>query len=237
MRLKQIFTRKKQDKAAPNSTGLQNPYVSGAEARQEWDDRYHRMAKVIRNWQAAFLFAMGLSLILALTLYKKVTESTIKPFVVESCQGMPLALLPTVSGSPHKDSLVNYAINQFIINARTILHDNTAEKALLSKVYAFSADNTLSFLHDFYQEHDPFEEASRYTTTVTLLNSPLPISSDTFQVTWDETKKNPVSEGVISTTRWSAMVKVRWGESNPKFITDNPFGIYITQVTWSPLPG
>ena len=71
MDLKTLFFRKK---AALNSDmalsakpakATDNPYLKGAEGRQEWNDRYGTMADSVRKWQWACLFAGVLLVIFA----------------------------------------------------------------------------------------------------------------------------------------------------------------------------
>jgi type IV secretory pathway TrbF-like protein len=212
--------------------GIQNPFVKGAEGRREWNDRYMNMAKSIKNWQIAFFAAMVMAVILALVVAKIATESKVQPFVVETNQGMPYAIKPLTSLSNRDQRLINFAVNQFIINAKTIIADTHAEKILLDKVYAYSADNTIGFLHDYYQTNNPFTVAAQYTVTVDIINS-MPIGSRTWQVTWDETKRNTAAGNILGVTRWMANLTYKFGDVDPKFMTDNPFGLYITNISWS----
>lgn len=211
---------------------LQNPYVTGSEGRKEWNDRYMNMSESIRHWQQAFFSAMVVVILFATIVARIATESRVQPFVVETNHGMPYAIQSMRSLSPHDQQLINFAVNQFIVNARTIVSDEQAQKTLLNKVYAFSANNTLGFLHDYYEGNNPFNLASQYTVTVNIVNS-LPISHDTWQITWDETKRSTNGDNVLGVTRWMANVTYQFGDVNPRFITDNPFGLYITQVSWS----
>jgi type IV secretory pathway TrbF-like protein len=219
----------KQNKAVkPN----ENPFVKDAEGRKEWNDRFLNMKTTIKHWQLAFFAAIASVAILSFVVMKVASESKVQPFVVETNNGIPVAIKPVTALSAKDQMLINYAVNQFIINARTIISDNEAEKAILNKVYAYSADNTISYLHDYYQKNNPFDQSSQFNVSVNIFNS-LPISKDTWQVTWDETKRSISSGVVISTTRWMANVTYKFAEVNTKYINDNPFGLYITQVSWS----
>jgi len=211
---------------------ISNPYVKGAEGRQEWNDRYDNMRQSISYWRKAFFCAIAMSILFALIMAKMASQSRIEPFVVETNEGVPYAVKAMSSMSLHDERLINFAINQFIINARTILHDTAAEKTLLDKVYAYSANHTLGFLRDFYQKNDPYELSNHYTITVNIINS-LPLSHDTWQITWDEIKRSTSDGNMISTTRWMANISYQFGDVNPNFISDNPFGFYITQLSWA----
>ena len=74
--------------------------------------------------------------------------------------------------------------------------------------------------------------AQRATVSVSIISS-LPLSSHLWQVMWDETVH--LTEGNAKTTRWIANVTYQLGEVNPQFMHANPFGLYITEVSWTPM--
>ena len=211
---------------------MQNPYVKGAEGRREWNDRYMNMSQSIRNWQMAFFAAAALALVLALTVARLASESKIKPYVVETNQGVPYAVRPVTGISPKDQLLINYAVNQFVINAKSVIADTAAEKSLLDRVYAYSSGNTINFLQDFYAKNNPFNLAGSSTISVSIVNA-LPVSANTWQVIWEETKRSVNGGSVIGVSRWVGHFTYQLADVNPEHINDNPFGIYITNVSWS----
>lgn len=215
-----------------NTPAAQNPYVAGNEGQRQWNDRYLNMAQAIRHWQWAFFTAMAVIIVFSVVLARMAMASKVEPFVVETNHGMPYAIQPMPALSADNERLVNFAMDQFIINARTVLTDTDAQKTLLDKVYAYSADNTLGFLHDYYQTHNPFTAASSYRVTVNIVDA-LPISRHTWQITWDEVRRTTQGGNVISVTRWMADLTYTLGDVNPTFLDENPFGLYITEVSWS----
>ena len=231
MRFKFPFSKTKSRKK--ESTSTLNPYAGGMMGRQEWNDRYMNMSKAIRNWQLAFLLAMLLAIGLLIQMIRLSSESRIQPFVVETCRGNPLKIAPITANLPNEDRLLNFAMSQFIINARTVITDNEAQKTLLNKVYAYSADKTISFLHDYYAANNPFSLSAKYTTQISIISA-MPISAHTWQVTWDEAQRGNGASSAIN--RHVATLSYRFGEVNPKFINENPFGIYMTAVSWSQIP-
>lgn len=214
-------------------SAMSNPYVKGAEGRREWNDRYGTMRQSLRLWQLAFFSALLVNAVLGGVLGYLATTSKVQPFVVETHEGMPYAILPMKGTSAQDQRLVNFAINQFIFNARTVVQDATAQKALLDKVYAYAANQTLPFLHDYYQTHPPFEIAQQKTITIRIVSS-LPISPHLWQVMWDETTQR-IDGSTTPATRWVANVTVQFGDINPHFMNANPFGLYITQLAWTPI--
>lgn len=211
---------------------LTNPYVKDAEGQKVWNDRYGSMQQSLRLWQFAFFSALMTNAVLGGMLGYVSASSKVQPFIVETHEGMPYAIAPMRSISPHDQRLINFAINQFIINTRTVVNDSEAQKALLDKVYAYSANQTITFLHDYYEKNNPFERAAHSTITASIVSS-LPMSKDTWQITWDETEHNLTDGNSNKTTRWVANVTYQLGEVNPHFMTANPFGFYITQLAWT----
>lgn len=219
---------------SPTKTN-ENPYVKEAEGQKEWNDRFINMKNTIRYWQISFFATIISVIILSLVIAKIASESKVQPFIVETNKGIPVSIKPLASlsaVSPKDRMIINYAVNQFIINARTIIKDGDAEKELLNRVYAYSADNTIPYLHDYFQKNNPFELAAEYSVAVDIVNS-FPISNDTWQVIWDETKRSSNTGIVLSTNRWIANVSYKFSDVNTKFINDNPFGLYVSQVSWS----
>lgn len=209
-----------------------NPYVEGAAGRAEWNDRYHNLSKAVQQWRWAFWFAMAGLLLFAVLTTKLALASKVQPFIVETSGGLPYAIKPMPSISAQDQRLVNFVINQFIINAKTIVDNTEAEQTLLNKVYAFSANDTLDFLAQFYQKNNPFTLSAHSTVTVQIVHA-MPTGKNTWQVTWDEIKSDSTTGAVLGKTRWIGYLDYAVGDVNPKHINENPFGLYITHVSWS----
>lgn len=220
-----------------NKGNLSNPYISDALGKKEWNDRYMNMAIAIRNWQIAFLASLIICLVLAFVVAKIATESHVEPYIVQTNNGMPLnAQILTEISAKDKNTLAYYAVSQFIENARTVMTDSMAQKSLINKVYAYAADDSITYLNDFYQSNNPFLINNKYTVSVSNV-TPIPLSNNTWQVNWIETKRDVSSGQVISSTKYIANLSYQYGDVNPKFMTQNPFGIYITQMSWSQISG
>lgn len=221
----------KESKVKP-SVALSNPYIAGSQGRKEWNDRYENLADSVKKWQRAFFCAIACTLVFSGVLAKLAMESRVQPFVVETNNGLPYAIKPMSTMSADDQRIINFSLNQFIINARTVVSDTEAQKTLLSKVYAFSANNTIAYLHDYYEKFNPLESGDEYSISVNIINS-LPLSHDTWQITWDETKRKKIGGSSIDVTRWMANITYKFSDINPNFMIDNPFGFYVTNVTWA----
>jgi type IV secretion system protein VirB5 len=204
--------------------------MAGCRGRQEWNDRYGSLQQSVKAWQKGCVGLLILSLILTGACVKLALASRVQPFVVPMQGGVPCAILPMTTISSEDPRLIRFAIEQFIINARTMASDPYAQKTLLDKVYAYSANETLGFLKDYYEKNNPLELKS-YTKSVEVINA-LALSSQTWQVMWKEVKQDASGE-VQDETYWMAHITIQFSDVNPRFMQTNPFGLYVTHITWS----
>src|SRR5690606_24546361 len=96
-------------------------------------------------------------------------------------------------------------LKEFIINARTIVVDGSAKGEMLDKVFAHSADNALPFFKEYYDAFDPYDLAKKYTTEVHIINT-YQLSNNTWQLTWDETKRDAKTGHKLNTQRMVATI-------------------------------
>jgi type IV secretory pathway TrbF-like protein len=228
LNLTKLINRKCTPSASPAS---QNPYVDRT-GKKIWNDRYLNLSKARQHWQVAFFSLVVVTLILLALVFRLSTQSKIKPVVVELNRGIPIRVAPITDTLPEGEKLIQFAITQFIIHARTVVSDTEAEKLLLDQTYAFSAEDTLRFLRDYYTHQNPFERASHCSVQVIILNT-LKIGAKTWQVTWDEMESSKGGEGVTSQSRFLATLTAEQSEPNPTYLNDNPFGIYVTHLSWA----
>jgi type IV secretory pathway TrbF-like protein len=228
---------KQKNKAEPrigsvNETPTKNPFI-GEEGRREWSDRYGNMARIIRGWQGAFGAAMVAVIVLTGVNAKLSMQTHIQPFAVELNQGVPIAIKPMSQMNLNDTQIVHFFLEHFIENARTVVSDVDAEKNLLNSVYAFAADQTLPFLKEYYVLNNPLKRAQTMTVNVHVIHL-LPLSDKVCQVMWEETARNVMNGDEISKTRWIANITYqKTGKVDAKTAKDNPFGLYITNLTWS----
>ncbi len=211
---------------------VENPYTTGAPGRREWDDRYFNMKSAIKQWQIVSYAMLGVVVIFAFIVVREANKVKVEPFVVEMSDGMPIAIKDMSEGDPNDVRIILFALEQFIVNARSIVGDDTAEKTMLAKTYAYASDKAVTFLNEYYKENDPFDIAANYTTSIDIVNT-LKVGDSTYQITWDETERNNTNGAIINKTRWIGNVTYRMGDVDKRFVKDNPFGLYVSQLSWS----
>lgn len=206
-------------------------YAEKIPGRQEWNDRYGTLQSMMKSWQKGFVGLFILCFILIVALVKLATSSKVQPFVVPMQNGVPCAILPMTTISHEDPRLIRFTIEQYIVNARTVIQDPWAQKSLLDKVYAYSANSVLSFLKTYYEQNNPLENPAK-TISVHVINT-LPLSAQTWQIIWEEVKHNVTDDHIENISHWMANITYQLGDVNPRFMQINPFGLYVTQIAWS----
>lgn len=210
----------------------QNPFVKGLSGRRQWNDRYLNLKHTIRHWQWAFFASISISVIFCIALSVVAMQTKIKPYIIETHDGEPYAIHGNSSKTISDEKIINFIVNQFITNSRTVLNDKDAQTSLIDKVYAYCADDATKYLKTYYEENNPIDDNKDYTIAINIINT-LSLSKNTWQVSFDEIKRNKIDGSLVDTTHWLANLTWAQGAPNEKFLNDNPFGIYITKVNWS----
>ena len=218
----------------PNSTNLSNnpatPYLN---ARREWDERYGDALSHARSWRFAALASIAVAGLAVAGVSYIGAQSKIQPFVVAIDQmGSPVAIAQPTGGSAVSQRILIAQIANWIWNARTQLSDPAAQKVLIDQVYALSSADTGKYLNGYYKAHSPFtDDGSVVRVNVT---SALPVSENTYQVTWVESRAQPGQ--TVTTQNWKANLTLGIDPKladKPQVALANPLGIFIKSLTWT----
>lgn len=210
-----------------------NPYTKKGIASSITDDRYMNLATSKRNWQIAFFIAMGVIVLQDIQLGRVAVHSKVEPWLVELNNGQVVnAQRGTALDSSDKAKLVKIFLQNYILDARTVLNDEVAEKKLMDKVYSKTTDKAYSYLNEYYAANDPFEIAANYTVSPDIVNT-LPLSDSMYQITWDEHKRSVVDGAVLGQERYVAQLTFKQSDPTPAQAASNPFGLWVTSITWS----
>ncbi|HQT25307.1 MAG: VirB8/TrbF family protein [Burkholderiales bacterium] len=211
-----------------------NPYIN---ARREWDERYGDSLSRARNWRIAAIIAMGVAGVAVAGAAYIGAQSKVEPFVVAiDSLGNPIAMARPSSAGDVSVRIIQAQVANLIWNARTILSDQAAQKVLLARVYAFLSTDSSAYLNDYYKTHSPFSGDG--STVNVEINSVLPISRDSYQVNWTESRFQ--SSQPMGSSHWKASVTIGIDKKladKPRMSIDNPLGIYIKSITWTQVLG
>jgi type IV secretory pathway TrbF-like protein len=209
---------------------LESPYVY---ARREWNERYGSYIARARTWQMVAIGAMALSGVLGLSLVKVASQAKVQPFVVEVDKlGQAVAVRPADAAYTPDQRIIRFQLANFITNARSVTPDPIVQKRWLDSVYSVASTAAASYLNDFYKKSDPFNTA-RTSMVAVDIQAALPLSKDTWQIQWTETKRglNGQTDGI---TRWQAVLNIStFTPTTPQQIVANPTGVVIDQINWT----
>lgn len=207
-----------------------NPYLN---ARREWDERYGDSVARARTWRFAAFGMIGIAALAVAGVAWIGSQSKITPFVVALDNlGNPIAMAQPAGGSAVSQRIIEAQVANLIWNARTVLNDQAAQKTLLDRVYAMLSPDASAYLNDYYKAHSPFS-GDGITTNVEI-NSILPVSKDSFQINWKESKFN--TSQPMGSSQWKANVTVGIDATladKPAVMLANPLGIYIKSISWT----
>ena len=213
-------------------TSSAHPYLS---ARREWDERYGDAIARAHSWRVAAFGSLAVAAISELGLIYLGAQSEIKPYVIALDKlGDPVAFAQPADGHAVEQRVLEAQIASWVWDARTVLPDASAQKTLLRKVYAMTGADAAGFLNRYYSEYPPFGD---FAVSVTI-TSVLPTSHDTWQVSWDEQKSQNGQPRAAE--HWKAQVTTGIDSKlarNPRVLLDNPLGIFVRAVAWTPVVG
>ncbi|MGB3544467.1 VirB8/TrbF family protein [Rubrivirga sp.] len=211
--------------------------------RTEFHRAFSDLAKGKRNWQLAAFFAFA---ILALALGGLVTlaaQSRVVPYVVEVDRlGRASAIAPAEAVPAVADRVVIAALSAFVSNIRTVYADPVAQRDAVYRAYATIGGDARAFLEGYFSDpqNDPRRlgtGARRSVEIVAVIPVPGAASgARTYRVTWNETESSP--QRGDSERAWEGYLSVVVSPpTTTEGIERNPLGVFVTDLSWSPLAG
>ena len=209
--------------------GSSNPYLN---ARREWDDRQGDALSRAHNWRMMAFGAIAVAGIAVAGVVYIGAQSKIQPYVVTiDKMGNPIAMAQPVTGGAINQRIIEAQVASWVWNWRSMLSDPMAQKQLLAQVYAMASTQTAAEINPWYKRSWTADAGYVVSPHITSI---LPISKDTYQVNWSETKyKDGQSDG---TTSYKANVTTGIDQkiaSTAQASMLNPLGIYVQSITWT----
>ncbi len=206
-----------------------NPYLN---ARKEWDERYGDALSRAHNWKMMAFGAVAVAGIAVAGITYIGAQSKIEPFVVAiDKMGNPIAMAQPVTGGAVNQRIIEAQVSSWVWNWRSMLSDPMAQKQLLAQVYAMASTQTAAEINPWYKKSWTADAGYVVSPHITSI---LPVSKNTYQVNWQETKyQNGQSDG---TTNYKGNVTVGIDKkiaSTAQASMLNPLGIYVQSITWT----
>ena len=213
--------------------GSSNPYLN---ARREWDERYGDALSRAHNWKMMAFGAVAVAGIAVAGIAYIGAQSKIQPYVVTiDKMGNPIAMAQPVTGGAVNQRIIEAQVASWVWNWRSMLSDPIAQKQLLAQVYAMASTQTAAEINPWYKRSWTADAGYVVSPHITSI---LPVSKDTYQVNWQETKyKDGQNDG---TTSYKANVTTgidRKIASTAQASMLNPLGIYVQSITWTKVLG
>lgn len=207
-----------------------NPYLV---ARMEWNNMFFDLNRSKRNWQIASLFLLSAVIILSIGLTMLANKSQFLPYIVH-VDRLGDAQFVNLVKERGQIELPEYRafLNQYIRNAFNVIADPIAQKNALDLVYATTGDKANHTLNEYYKENDPFEYARERIKEIKV-NSILPKSDKSWQVSWTETIRN-LDGRIEGRKNYQGILTLTQHRVNDyQKLLLNPLGLFVEYFSWS----
>jgi type IV secretion system protein VirB5 len=209
-----------------------NPYLA---ARRAWDERYGDQIRRAHNWRALAFACSLVALVATAGVVWISARSRIVPFVVVTDNlGRPVASGLADQASSADEQFKRFVLIEWLENLRLVTTDGIAQRKAIDRVYSHIASGSpaQTLISDFYRSNQPFVRAQAETVSVDV-QSVLQNSEQTFEIEWAETVRD-LYGAVKEKNRWKSSFSIAINPpKDERLARINPFGIYVTQASWS----
>lgn len=219
------------------STKITDPYIK---ARKEYDEITHNINASKQNWQR-IAFVLGLALIISITSnIFTIKKAHVIPYIVEVDNlGRALAVSEAKEMPLNDERIIKAFVYQYIDMARSVISDPEALRKGLTQVYQESIKSLQSnFLDPYYKDNNPFDYAQKKGTRHIEFLVLLKEAENTYCVEWREIERNYDNQ-VLGEAHYKALISViqipHTKEDQFRGNPLNPFGLYVTSLSWSKL--
>jgi type IV secretion system protein VirB5 len=203
-------------------------------ASDEWDKRIGSAVIQAKNWRLCALVLCGIAFLLVIGLIYQSAKSTVTPYVVEvTKEGLVQAIGPAAQarfrpGGP----VLEYFLAQWVQRVRSLPLDPVVAKNQWLEAYAYLRQSAATVLNEIAAKEQPLAKLGKETVSVQVRNV-VPLSKDTWQVRWEETRYS--REGAVIETKTmtgSFTVEIDPPKDEAQLLK-NPLGLYIARFSWS----
>lgn len=202
-------------------------------ARQEWLDRMGDTIQAASTWRlVSFLALLACLCSLGLNIVQ-IQQAKIIPYIVEVDKlGAAVAVKPLQQSGEVPRQLIQAEIVNMIQHWRTVTADLELQKKMLGKLSAYVGGSAKVALREWFEVNNPYERAQKTLVSVEVSALPLPVSSDSWRVSWRETTRSHT--GVTQDiTAYEATVSVVVAPPRDEMqIMANPGGVIVTALSF-----
>lgn len=219
------------------SSNVTDPYIK---ARKEYDEITHNINASKQNWQR-IAFVLGLALVISImSNILTINKAHVIPYIIEvDSLGRALATSEAKETPINDERIIKAFVYQYIDMARCVISDPEALRKNLTRVYQESIKSVQSnFLDIYYKDNNPFDYAQNKGTRHIELLVFLKEAENIYSVEWREIERNYDNQ-ILGEAHYKALVSViqipHTNEDQYRGNPLNPFGLYVTSLSWSKL--
>jgi type IV secretion system protein VirB5 len=218
------------------ATGKESPFLA---ARREWNERYGSYISRAHSWKLVALSSLGVAVVLGGGVVYDMTQSRVLPYVVQINKlGVATAIAPADVASMPNQRVISATLAKFIVDVRSVWPDrNEMFKHQVEPAYNYilAGSQAQKFVNNYVT--GKLESIPTGLVRTVKIESVLRVSKTTWQVNWSETTTGQMNSTAAPVAHdYKAMLDIRLVPSTSSAaIMKNPLGIYIKNITWSPL--
>jgi type IV secretion system protein VirB5 len=219
------------------TTQSSDPYIK---ARTEWQMLNDNISASKENWKRVTYLLLFVCIGQLWLVYYAINKAHVTPYVVNVDDLGRARAITEIKEAPLNDERVIRAfVYQYIDRVWSVASDPQVIKMNLENAYKDSTESVQkNFLDAFQQEDNPLDYMKNKGTKFIEPTVFLRQSENTYSIEWREIDRNYDNQ-VLGETRFKGLISVVQVpptnkdsmEDNP----DNPFGLYVTSVSWAKL--
>lgn len=214
------------------TTDQDTPYML---AKLDLQDRVTNLIKTKDQWRMAFFGAIALLAGTIAGLIAVSMQQRVVPYAIElnGNHEVHRVVRADVMGEPSVNH-VKASLRNWIIGARTVYADYTAQQSHLNQTYAMTLPNSPAYqtLVSFHKDNNPFDRAKKENVEVTVSHV-TPTSDKTWQIEWTEVTRDAGGRTLYTKAWQGAFTITIIPPTTDSQILVNPLGVYVKQFAWS----
>lgn len=227
------------DSASPVATKLAategRPRTAFDASKVRHNQFYGNLVLQARNWRYTAWAAIAVAFVAVWWVGHIGSQSKFVPYIVEvDSLGNAAYSGPADKVGPHDPRMLKAFLSMFVTDLRSVTADSVVEKSYVDHVYAMVGSGTAAQvrINQFFTENNPYQRGATSGVSVDV-ESLLPLSEHTWQVTWKETERTHAGQ-VIGVKQWKASVTFSFNPpTDERLIWMNPLGLYVTDINWA----
>ena len=231
-----------EESAVPEINIKREAAEKAARFQRNWEERFSSLLVGRMHWK---LLAAGQTVIIGLlviAMWSLARQSHIEPYVIQMNGSQATydgTLKPANLADPAWAQVHIQQLETFLSDWRGVTSDSVAQAKYWDNTFYFVSQGSAAnaALSKWYQtpENNPFKRAEKQQTVSLQFNSAFADGPNTYNIWWTETTTNGSGQPE-EVKKWQArIVFAQKLPTNEHARAVNPFGLLITELSWSPV--